>query len=138
MREYAERMKWQLARWMQGRAGIDELSNMLVVIGIVCSVLFMFTDLILFSLLATVCLALALFRCLSKNIARRTRERDTYRRLIAKPRRWVSLVRKNWTDRKTKRYFICSGCGSTLSVPLGKGKIKVTCPKCHAQAIRKS
>ncbi len=34
--------------------------------------------------------------------------------------------------------FTCSQCGQSLSVPKGKGMLKVTCPKCGNQTIKKS
>ena len=32
----------------------------------------------------------------------------------------------------------CMGCGAVLSVPKGKGKLRVTGPKCHWQTEKKS
>lgn len=34
--------------------------------------------------------------------------------------------------------FKCSKCGQSLSVPKGKGMLKITCPKCGNQTIKKS
>lgn len=34
--------------------------------------------------------------------------------------------------------FTCSQCGQSLSVPKGKGMLKITCPKCGNQTIKKS
>ena len=31
------------------------------------------------------------------------------------------------------RYFVCKKCGAVCRVPVGKGKIIITCPKCGAQ-----
>lgn len=35
----------------------------------------------------------------------------------------------------TYNYFICIRCGATLRVPMGKGKIQLTCPKCRYSFI---
>ncbi len=35
-------------------------------------------------------------------------------------------------------YFTCSNCGQRLSVPRGKGTLRVTCPKCHLVTTVKS
>ena len=41
-------------------------------------------------------------------------------------------AKKMWKGRKTTAYLKCPNCGQMLSVPKGKGKIRVTCPKCLA------
>ena len=123
---------------MRGRVGVDELSRALVVAAIVLLVLELVTGVGLFSLLGLVCIVVAAARSLSRNAAGRARECEAYRKVAAKPRRWVTLVRKNWEGRKTARYFTCPGCGCILSVPKGKGKLRVTCPRCHAQTMHRS
>lgn len=45
---------------------------------------------------------------------------------------------KMWANRKTTKYFKCKNCGQILSVPKGKGKIRVTCPKCGTKVEMKS
>lgn len=47
-------------------------------------------------------------------------------------------AQKMWRERKTTRFLKCPNCGQMLSVPKGKGKIRVTCPKCHAKMETKS
>ena len=37
-------------------------------------------------------------------------------------------AKKMWKGRKTTAYLKCPNCGQMLSVPKGKGKIRVTCP----------
>ena len=67
--------------------------------------------------MALIVLAYSLFRSYSKNIAARDRENATFERIVEKPRKQLSLMRKKWTNRKTTRYFKCKGCGQVLSVP---------------------
>lgn len=135
---FAERFRASLDRFMQGRVGVDELSRALVVAAIVLLVLELVTGVGLFSLLGLVCIVVAAVRSLSRNAAGRARECEAYRKAAARPRRWATLARKNWEGRKTARYFTCPGCGCILSVPKGKGKLRVTCPRCHAQTTRRS
>ena len=47
-------------------------------------------------------------------------------------------AKKMWSERKTSKFLKCPACGQILSVPKGKGKIRVTCPKCHAKVETKS
>ena len=61
-----------------------------------------------------------------------------FERIVEKPRKQLSLRRKKWTNRKTTRYFKCKGCGQVLSVPRGKGTLRVVCPKCKTETKQKS
>ena len=135
---FLERLQWKLAVWMQGRYGIDGFLRMLVVFGLVLTIASLLPYLGALSWIAFLVLAYALFRAFSKNHAKRMRENEAYERLSAKPKQAVSVAGKAWRNRKTTRYFKCKGCGTVLSVPRGKGKLHVTCPKCHMQTLRKS
>ena len=53
-------------------------------------------------------------------------------------KRQARTAKKMWKERKTKAFLKCPNCGTMLSVPRGKGKIIVTCPKCHARMETKS
>ncbi len=41
-------------------------------------------------------------------------------------------------DLKTHAYFKCPKCSTELRVPKGKGKIRITCPKCGEQFVEKT
>ena len=123
---------------MQGRRGADTFSNFLVVAGIVLLFASLIPGLDLLSWVALIVLAYSLFRSYSKNIAARDRENATFERIVEKPRKQLSLMRKKWTNRKTTRYFKCKGCGQVLSVPRGKGTLRVVCPKCKTETTKKS
>lgn len=138
MKGFLERLQWKMAVWMQGRYGADGFSRMLVIVGLALTVASLFPYLGVLSWAAFLVLAYALFRAFSKNHAKRARENAAYERLSAKPKQAVSVAGKAWRNRKTTRYFKCKGCGTVLSVPRGKGKLRVTCPKCHEQTVRKS
>ncbi|MDY2777424.1 MAG: hypothetical protein SOU51_03510 [Collinsella sp.] len=43
-----------------------------------------------------------------------------------------------WRERKTSLFFRCKTCGTILSVPRGKGKLRVTCPKCGTKVEKQS
>lgn len=68
----------------------------------------------------------------------RDRENAAFERAVEKPRKQLSLARKAWANRKTTRYFTCKGCGQVLSVPRGKGTLRVVCPKCKTESTMKS
>lgn len=47
-------------------------------------------------------------------------------------------AQKMWKERKTSHFLKCPTCGQILSIPKGKGKIRVTCPRCHSKMETKS
>lgn len=53
-------------------------------------------------------------------------------------KRQARTAKKMWKDRKTKAFLKCPTCGTTLAVPKGKGKLIVTCPKCHSKMETRS
>ena len=53
-------------------------------------------------------------------------------------KRQARTAKKMWKERKEKAFLKCPNCGTMLAVPRGKGKIIVTCPKCHARMETKS
>lgn len=138
MRNFFERLSYRMSVWMQGRYGLDGLSNGLVALAIVCMLLSLIPSADVLSWLALVCMVVAIVRACSKNIAARRRENDTYERVMRKPKRAYALAKKAWGNRATTKYFRCKGCGQVLSVPRGKGTLRVVCPKCKTETHKKS
>lgn len=138
MRAFLTRMQWKMAEFMQGRHGADDLAQASLIAGIVVMLANLLLGSQLLSLLSLALLTYALFRCYSKNLAKRTQENDAFLKLVAKPKHQLDIAQKRWKNRKTTVYFTCKGCGSTLTVPKGKGTLRVTCPKCKAQVTKKS
>jgi len=136
VRGWIQRMNWKMQKWMQGRYGQDELYVCLSVIALVSILLSGVSP--VFTILAFVSIFFAMFRCYSKNLEKRRQERNTYLKLISKPKRILALQKQKWRDRKTHRYFKCSGCGQVMRVPRGKGKITMTCPKCRKTHMHKT
>ncbi len=141
-------MKDRLRRFMEGRYGADELNRFLTVCGWVLLLLgFVLSGiggrgaLIAGSVLVTLSwafLVLSLFRTLSKKTSQRASE--NYKYFVCKNRvlGWFRSLKRRWQDRKLYRYFRCPQCRATVRVPKGKGKIRITCPKCRHQFIKKS
>ena len=138
MKGFLERMQWKLAGMMQGRRGTDGFSNFLMAVGIVLLLGSIVPGLDMLSWVALAVLAYSLFRSYSKNIAARERENAAFERIVVGPKKQLSLARKKWANRKTTRYFTCKGCGQVLSVPRGKGTLRVVCPKCKTETKQKS
>lgn len=138
MKEFFARLGNRFEGWMIGRYGSDSLTTFLVWTGLVLIVLDIFLGTGILSTLAFLVYVWALFRTFSRNHDARARENETYQRIVAKPKRTLSLWKKKWTNRNTTVYFKCKGCGQVLSVPKGKGTLRVVCPKCQTETKIKS
>ena len=77
-------------------------------------------------------------RVFSKNINKRYEQNQKYLYYESKVKKLFSGVKYNLKKRKTHRIFMCPSCKQKIRVPRGKGKIEITCPKCHTTFIRKS
>lgn len=132
-----------VARFMYGRNGIDQLSQALLwvylgvlVVHMILSALKLDLLAALFDLLLWVVMIGILFRTFSKNLPKRRAENQKY--MV-----WQQKVAGNAASAKARRadkahkYFTCK-CGAICRVPVGKGKIVITCPKCGAQIHAKS
>lgn len=131
-------MRNWLNKFMMGRYGPDQLTVALVAVSFVLSLLGSLTRLWLFTLLAWAALAFALYRFLSRDLEKRRSENDWF------VTRWWPIRTKivNWwreiKDLGQYKYFRCPSCKNKLRVPRGKGKIRITCPKCGQRFEKKS
>lgn len=111
---------------MYGRNGVDQLSWVLVALGLILNLIGSILQLGLLYLVAYVLLLLALWRMFSKQVSKRRAENQ---KLLAF---WNRL-----RDRQ-HRYFSCPQCRQTVRVPRGKGKVNIKCPKCGEKFIKKT
>jgi hypothetical protein len=130
---------------MYGRNGSDQLNMALLVVYLVIwvlgTILYRVTgSALLYSAVQAVMVVLAvlvLFRCFSKNLAKRRGEN-------AKFLNWWYPVKSRFAGMKQRRadkahkYFTCKTCKTICRVPVGKGKIEITCPKCGGKIKGKS
>ena len=133
---------------MEGRYGADELNRFLTICGWVLLLLgFILSGIdsngtrIAGSVLVTLSwafLIFSIFRTLSKKTQERAAENYKYFVYKNKILGWFRRLKSRWQDRKTHRYFRCPQCRATVRVPRGKGKIRITCPKCRNQFVKKS
>ncbi len=138
MKGYFQRAAAALQKFMIGRYGPDELVAALFVFSCILTFLSNFRPLRYLYFIAIAVLAIAVWRMLSKNIAKRSDERYKFLRLTEKPMAEFRLLKNKIRDRKTHKYFKCKNCGASLRIPKGKGKISVTCPKCRVKVTKNS
>jgi hypothetical protein len=128
MRNFFEKIRIAMGRFMQGRYGQDRLNSVLLWVSVALAVISMFLGGlgIVLTLLAYTLMGIAIFRALSHNTYKRYREN-----------RWFLLQLDRLKDRNHK-YFSCPKCRQSVRVPRGKGKIAITCPKCKEKFIKKT
>ena len=123
-------MKEKLQRFMSGRYGYDNLSRFLSVLALI---VFILGTLLLppISNFAFVLLIICYFRMFSRNIYKRANENMIYLQIRKKILKGFSSTVIHVKNRNTHCFFRCPSCRQEVRVPKGKGKISITCPKCH-------
>ncbi|MDO4595862.1 MAG: hypothetical protein Q4B30_02685 [Coriobacteriaceae bacterium] len=154
--------------FLKDRYGADELTAALGILGMLVAVIGGLTHLNWLIWLALILLALAILRAFSKNRGARRIENVTFMHLISKlpkvgdffndrlhhmvaadpttmdaaggvdMQRAARTARRIFNERDTTLFFRCRNCGAILSVPKGKGHIRVTCPRCGAKTDKES
>lgn len=130
-------MQW-LKKWMEGRYfRSDTLSTTLVVVAMLLGITSILTHFPLLNILADILLIYFIFRSFSKRIDRRIMENTVFVRFFSQLFRKIGKPFQDlccrFRDRKTHIYLKCPGCKQNLRLPRGKGKLKVTCPKCKTE-----
>ncbi len=130
-------MNW-LRRLMVGRNGIDQLSIALLIAYLPVSLIAQLSRIQLLHIVTIALLVLCYFRIFSRNIAKRHEENRKFLVWWYPIQNWVSRKAYRAKDSKTHRYFKCPHCKQAVRVPKGKGEIRITCPKCRVEFIKKT
>ena len=134
-----------LVRFMYGRNGVDQLNVALLwgyllaaVLRIIQAMTLQLAILdVLLDVVQLVMLAVMVFRMFSKNLPKRRAENQKWVNWWWRVKNAGSASRARRAD-KDHKYFVCKNCKTVCRVPVGKGKIIITCPKCGAQIHAKS
>lgn len=132
MREFFDKINLRLAEFMQGRYGMDDLNKFLFIVAIVIMLVQIFIPIPFISIFGWIVIILAIVRSLSRNYAARENENAKYLKIIKGPKSWATRMKKS----KTTLYFKCPDCKTRLSVPKGKGKLRIICPKCKKEIFK--
>ncbi len=133
----AKGVNW-FRRFMSGRNGTDQLGFAMLIACMLLNLIGSLTRVYLLSLLATVLLVLCIIRFFSRNLPRRQAENRRFLETWYKLRNRFLRQKDKLRQCKDYRFFKCPGCGNTLRVPKGKGKIYVTCPRCGERFVKKT
>ena len=139
------RLRCWLERLMYGRNGTDQLNLALLVVYValvalqaVLVALYPFEPVSgVFSTLQLLTAFFILFRTFSRNLEKRRRENAAFLGWWQPKQRAFRAWRGRVRDRDHK-YFKCRSCGARCRVPRGKGRIEITCPRCHSKIIGRS
>jgi uncharacterized paraquat-inducible protein A len=130
-------MMEKFRQFMYGRYGNDLLNFALMIVGCVITAVLSFVDVPYIHYLGLIPYLAVIYRTLSKNIPARQRENAKFIELIQPWKRFIIKKVRQLQD-KSHRYYACPQCHNTLRVPKGRGKIKISCPHCGKEFIRKT
>lgn len=124
-------MEQKLAAWLRGRNGSDELSVFSIAVALLLVLLNMFVNSIILSVIALVLVAYAWWRMSSKDLESRENENGVFLEFIGPMRTWLQNPAQAVGEARAYKHLKCPECGQRVRVPRGKGRVRVSCPKCH-------
>ena len=130
-------MMEKFRRFMYGRYGNDLLNFALMIVGCLITCILSFINVPYIHYLGTIPYIIVVYRTMSKNISARQRENAKFIELIQPWKKFIIKKAKQYQD-KDHRYYSCPKCHNTLRVPKGRGKIKISCPHCGKEFIKKT
>lgn len=127
-----------VAQFMYGRNGLDQFGVTLIWICLLLDIISRFAlraSVVAGTILYWGSMILwiwTLFRMFSKNLYKRREENARFLAVFQNIRIRNSSARARHADR-THKYFTCKHCKTICRVPMGQGKVIITCPKCGAK-----
>lgn len=135
---FFDKLRANLARFMAGRYGADQLSFALVMGALVMTLTGSIARVHLLTLMADALLILAFYRMLSKQRYKRAHENQVYLQRTQRVRQATAEWANRMKNSKKYRYFTCPKCKTRLRVPRGVGHITVTCKSCGEKFDKKA
>ena len=140
---FFQRLRNGLSRFMYGRNGADQLGLCIIWAAILLDIIGMLVKKVpllssIVGIVTTVMVLWALFRVFSRNLEKRRAENAVFLQKVWWPlKRKLSSGKQQRMDKEHK-YFTCPNCKTVCRVPVGKGRIVITCPKCGREIHGKS
>lgn len=115
-----------MAQFLIGRNGFDAFCRGLLFLAMILIIADIFIPGHVLRSIGLALLIYSYFRAFSRNIGRRQAENAWYVSCVQAP--FHSYMSR---DRKHYWYFKCPSCRQVLRAPKGRGRIRVTCSRCH-------
>ena len=145
-------MKEKLARFMQGRYGIDEFGKFLMGTTFIILLVELVTGWYVLTFVFWAILILVYFRMLSRDYGKRQQENQKFLTARYKFRtQWYQVfhkkngnnngfqkIKKEIQQKMKYHIYKCPSCSQKIRIPRGKGKIMVRCPKCNIEFMKRS
>lgn len=132
------KIKQTLRSFMGGRHGVDQLSLLMVWVGLGLSIVGSLTNVGLLNLLGLALYVYTIFRMLSRDNAKRNEENRRYLSWKGRISTKWKQARTRFRNRKEYKYFRCPSCKAWLKVPRGAGVVTVTCSRCKNSFTQKA
>lgn len=120
------KFQYKLMQFMIGRRGFDQFSRDLMIFSLIAILADILVPGDILGTFGMLVMVYSYYRALSRNLVKRQAENEWYVTYVGSRLRAM----KN-RDYKHYRYFKCPCCKQTLRAPKGRGKIRVTCSRCH-------
>jgi len=130
-------LSW-LKKQMIGRYGYDQLSMVLLVLSFLFILIAELSSRLQITYLSYIPLGLCIYRTLSKQIQKCRLENYKFMMWLSPAYSYFNEKRRNIKDFQNYKYFKCPNCKQKLRAPREKGKIIVTCSKCHTEFTKKT
>jgi len=125
--------KNKLAQFIYGRYGTDQLYLALIVAYLVLLVANSFISSAIISGFMSAILILIIFRALSRNIYKRSRENEKFMKFFKSIKGSGALQIRRIKEIKTHRFRKCPHCKKVLRLKRVRGKHTVKCPSCNKE-----
>lgn len=122
----------RIKAWLRKSYGVDLITKHLYYVTLVLLVINIFLRNNVIKWVAVFFMIIIVYRTLSHQIIKRSREGNKYRDFITKIKQKQVILHRNLKDREYK-HFLCPTCQTQLRVPKKRGQIEVTCPKCKTK-----
>lgn len=127
-----------MQRFFYGRYGVDQFGRFLSGCFLVLIILNIFLHSMILFYLEILLVVYEYFRIFSKNHGKRYQENAKFLEIKNQLLRFIGSQKRGMEDRKYNHIYSCPSCKQKIRIPRGKGKIEITCPKCHTKFIKKS